>query len=518
MTSGCGVGEPRRGLGSACNACSGHHRSAGEHPPDFAARRRLPVRPPLLPPRDHLIILQLIVFGVELAGLALIPVILLQRKEPTSTFAWILTLLFLPFIGAVLFLLFGRVTIRQNPAPAPLSPGRGRDPALPAPADTSDLSATSFRIAQVVTNTLATRGNAITVLEDGDDTYRAMGIAIDQATTEINAEYYLIHDDAVGCWFRERLVAAAGRGVKVRLLYDGIGSLGIGRHWTRPLRILGGEAVSFSPLRRALVTSPNLRNHRKIVVVDRRIAFTGGINICIEHSTQYSGANAWRDVHLQIEGPAVNDLLRIFATDWAWVTHSYLKPMAEATVQNGSAARLAVIPAGPDSHGQTIHRLFFATITAARRKVSLISPYFGPDDTLLIALETVAMRGVDVELILPAKSNHRVTFHAGRSLYERLLEAGVGIFEYQPGMIHSKLLFIDDELALVGSSNMDLRSFRLNFEVTTLIEEPATVQRLLSIFAECLAHCARIDLADWRRRGLRLTLKEGMSRLLSPLL
>ena len=459
------------------------------------------------------------VISVELAALVLVPVILLQRKEPVSTFAWILTLLFLPGLGALLFLLFGRVTIREvrsarasanAKAPVPL--------ATPGPLDAPDVATDCFRIARVLTHSASTLGNGLVVLEDGDAAYRALGAAIDAAQWEINAEYYLIKDDDIGRWFRDRLISAANRGVKVRLLYDGIGSLAIGRRWTRSLRSAGAETMSFSPLRRALVTSPNLRNHRKIVVIDREIAFTGGINICNEHSQAHSGDTAWRDIHLRIQGPAVNALFNIFSTDWAWVTQKFLKPQADRTQGDGSGSRVAVVPAGPDSHGAVIHRLFFTAIAGARSSVRIVSPYFGPDETLLVALEMVAQRGVAVEMILPARSNHRVTFHAGRSLYERLLEAGVVICEYQPRMIHAKLLVIDDALALIGSSNMDLRSFRLNFEVTVLIECKETLSRLRSIFDEYQAHSQRIVLEQWRRRGLKLTLKEGAARLLSPLL
>jgi cardiolipin synthase len=451
-----------------------------------------------------------ILIAVELAALMLIPAILVSRKEPVSTFAWILTLVFLPVLGALLFLLFGREHLRMGPIPSPLPPP-------PAPGAAScRLVEDSLRIAQAVTHLPATTGNRCELLLDGDATYAALGAAIDAATATIEAEYYLVRADAIGTWFRERLVAAAARGVQVRLLIDGFGSLRLGPFWLAPLRRAGVRVARFSPLWRLVRDSPNLRNHRKIVVVDGRIAFTGGLNISALHSERWSGAAAWRDVHARIEGPAVAQLHQVLARDWRHVTGEALSIALPPSCPG--AARLAVVAGGPDTHLDAIHRVFFTAIAEARSSIRITSPYFCPDEAILLALELAALRGVAVEMVLPARSNHPLAFHAGRSCYDRLLEAGVVIAEYQPGMIHAKTLVVDARLALIGSSNMDLRSFRLNLEVHLLVEDAVTVAALGAIIDGSRARSLPIALAAWRARGLGLRLCEGAARLLSPLL
>lgn len=459
----------------------------------------------------------------EMIALALIPVILIQRKEPTSTFAWILSLLFLPLLGVFLFLLFGRTRIRDRPTkdePTDLDHAvPGPTPSEHAEAGKTVLERDCYRVAASLTHMPATGKNAIRVLIDGDQTYEAIGAAMDAAQHQIHAEYYLIHDDKVGKWFGERLAAAARRGVAVRLIKDGYGSFPLGRRWEREVTSSGVQVRTFLPMRSILMTPASLRNHRKIVVVDGTIGFTGGINICDEHSRAHSGANSWRDVHLRLEGPAVAHLHRVFLADWFYITNEHL-PLPDVTAANATpgAARVAIVPNGPDTHTEAIHRVFFTAIAGATTEVLITSPYFGPDDTILVALEVAALRGVAVTLIVPARSNHRVTFNAGRSLYERLLEAGVHIYEYQPGMIHAKTLLIDRRLALVGSSNMDLRSFRLNFEVHALVEDRDASAQLYESMQQDLGNSIQIKPEVWRNRGLRARLTEGASRLVSPLL
>ncbi len=452
--------------------------------------------------------------AVELAAFALIPVILVGRREPVSTYAWILTLVFLPVLGAVLYLLFGRASLRMDAVIRAAAEGgqTGR------PGSTG-LAEDAFRFARALTGDLPSQGNRCVLYTDGDATFAAIGAAIDAATQEIAASYYLIRNDNIGAWFSERIAAAASRGVRVRLLIDGYGSLGVGWRWVRQLRAAGVRVARFSPVTRLLWASPNLRNHRKIVVVDGRIGFTGGVNISALHSAARYGAAAWKDFHLRISGPAAASLLHVFERDWHYATGEALPQAAPASpAEQEAIARIAVVAGGPDTRLEAIHRVILAAIGGARRRISIVSPYFCADESILLALELSAMRGVDTELLLPSRSNHLVTFHAGRSCYDRLLAAGVRIAEYTPGMIHAKAILVDDELAMVGSSNLDLRSFRLNFEIQVLIDDPELIRELGAAIAECHAHSLAMRLGPWRARGLRLRLGEGAARLLSPLL
>jgi cardiolipin synthase len=468
-------------------------------------------------------------------ALALVPLVLVRRKEPSSTIAWILTLVFLPPVGAILFLLFGRdrvrwpakrkraldALVRAQVAEARDETGEpDRSSQLPVLDGASSLERALFRLGARLTHLRATYGNRVEVLSDGNATFDAIGAAIDAARHHVHAQYYLIRNDATGRWFRDRLVAAAKRGVTVRLLLDGYGCLAVGRAWRRPLRKAGARVADFLPMRSVLLQPVNLRNHRKIVVVDGEVAFTGGFNVGDEYRGQMPGVGGWRDVHLRIEGPAAAELQRVFFQDWAFATSEPIDPQAyfPRNLPARGEATIAIVPSGPDTRNEAIHRLFFGAIVGAEREVVVTTPYFVPTESLLVAMELAAMRGVDLELLLPGRSNHRVTFHAGRSFYAQLLEAGVGVHEYVPGIVHAKTLVVDDRVALVGSANMDLRSFRLNFEVHTLVHDTSTAARLREAFASYARESQRVNLAQWRERPWTLRVKEGAARLVSPLL
>jgi cardiolipin synthase len=482
-------------------------------------------------------------------ALALVPLVLVRRKEPSSTIAWILTLVFLPALGSVLFLLFGRDRVRwpakrkreldaivrakmDGPREAPQLPEAAQAPEAPEPQEPegvpeSKLSVVSpferalFRVGAHLTHQRATSGNKVDVLTDGNAAYDALGAAIDGARHHVHAQYYLIRDDATGRWFRDRLVAAARRGVTVRLLLDGFGCLALGRAWKRPLLKAGGRIGEFLPMRSVLLQPVNLRNHRKIVVVDGETAFTGGFNVGDEYrGGEMRGVGKWRDVQLRIEGPAAGELQRVFFQDWFFATSEAVEPqeyLARDAAPRGDAT-IAIVPSGPDTRTEAIHRLFFGAIVGAEREVAITTPYFVPTESLTVAMELAAMRGVELKLLLPGRSNHAVTYHAGRSFYAQLLDAGVDVLEYEPGIVHAKTLVADGQVALVGSANMDLRSFRLNFEVHALVHDPATAAALRTMFDADAAKCRHVGRDAWRERSWTLRLKEGASRLVSPLL
>jgi cardiolipin synthase len=272
---------------------------------------------------------------------------------------------------------------------------------------------------------------------------------------------------------------------------------------------------------RSLFLQPvNLRNHRKIVVVDGKMAFSGGVNIGDEYRGRMPGIGVWRDTHFRMEGPAALALQRVFFQDWFFATGEGVDPTPffPANASPPGDATVAIVPSGPDTRTEAIHRLFFAAIAGARERVYITTPYFVPDAPMVVALQVAAMRGVDVKLILPSRSNHRVTFHAGRSFYAELLEAGVHIYEYQPGMIHAKTMVVDGRIVFLGSANMDMRSFRLNFEVHALIHDAPTASELEECFSEDLAKTVAVDLARWRTRRRRDRIAEGAGRFVSPLL
>jgi cardiolipin synthase len=485
---------------------------------------------------------------VEAVAFCLIPFVILRRKEPGSTVAWILVLLFLPGIGATLFLLFGRERVRL-----PVQWKREADQALAQRIHryrgristfarerallrlNSPIDRELFRVSAALAGAEPTPGNQVELLIDGEATYDAIGRAIDAAERHVYAEYYLIQRGTLADWFAERLIAAARRGVEVKLLLDGYGSFWIRRRWVRALREAGVEVAFFLPARLIFFQPMNLRNHRKIVVVDGEIGFTGGINIMDEYRGKDLSGRAmapWRDTHLRVKGPAARNLSRVFELDWHFATRRAIHREPEepqspedhdgaVEQREHGEAMVAIVRSGPDIEGpsrETIHRLFFTAITIARERVCITTPYFVPDRAILVALQSAALRGVFVQLLLPSRSNHPFVFQAGRSFYEDLLEAGVQIYEYGPGMIHAKTMVVDGTVGLVGSANMDLRSFRLNFEVHAVVRDEVTAAELVRCFERDLSVSARIDLASFRRRPWPLKVLEGASRLMSPLM
>lgn len=469
--------------------------------------------------------------AVEVVALALIPWVLVRRKEPGATIAWILTLVFLPGFGAVLFLLFGRSRVRWSARRKREADEALRGHLIGFRATPSDLSSLPvplagqtvglFRVGQVLSRGRTTAGNRVDVLEGGAATYAAIGEAIDAAERHVHAEYYLIRPDKTGHWFLDKLMSAAQRGVQVRLLCDGWGCFALPRSWVRDLRQAGVQVTYFFPVSSMLMQPVTLRNHRKIVVVDGVTAFTGGINIGDEYLGKLSSVGAWRDTHIRIHGPAAGELQSVFLRDWFFSSKEELasdesffpkhdEPMGEAVT--------AILTSGPDTDSEAIHRVFFGAIAGARDRVFITTPYFVPDRALVVALQMAALQGVEVRIVLPSRSNHAVTFHAGRSSYEELIEAGVHIHEYQPGMIHAKMMVVDGALALVGSANMDLRSFRLNFEVHALIGDAYTARALERSFAADLQQTREVSLREWRTRSMHLRVAEGAARLVSPLL
>lgn len=471
-----------------------------------------------------------VVIGLEVIAFALVPFVLVRRKEPGSTIAWIMTLVFLPVIGAVLFLLFGRSRVRWS-----AKKKRRADEALQgnligfrvAPADVSKLPVSLagqvgglFRVGEVLSRSKTTLGNRVDVLEGGAATYAAIGEAIDAAQHHVHVEYYLIRPDRAGRWLFDKLEAAAKRGVQVRLVCDGWGCFALPSSWLKQARRSGVQINYFFPVSSMIRQPISLRNHRKIVVVDGVTSFTGGINIGDEYLGHLESVGAWRDTHVRIYGPASSALQSVFLRDWFFSSKEVVKDEAffPPVPESMGEALISVLTSGPDTDSEAIHRVFFGAIATARKSVYICTPYFVPDRALVVALQMAALQGVDVRIILPSISNHWVTLYAGRCFYDDLIEAGVHIHEFCPGMIHAKTMVVDGVLSLVGSANMDLRSFRLNFEVHALIGDVHTAQALEKSFAYDLKQTTEITLEQWRKRNMGTRVLEGAARLVSPLL
>ncbi|MCF7223658.1 cardiolipin synthase [Marilutibacter chinensis] len=442
--------------------------------------------------------------------------IILQKREPVATLSWLISLAALPYVGFVVYYFLGpqrihRQRLRRHRSRSSLpKPPTGL---LPDP-DAVELA----RLGQALTDLPPTTATRIDLLVDGAAKYVALLDAIATARDHIHLEYYIFQPDRTGTAVRDALVERARTGVKVRLLLDAVGSGRTPDAFLRPLVEAGGEVAWFHPLRlRYFWKRPwlNLRTHRKIVVIDSRVAFTGGINITDDQDERLR-TDAYRDLHLRLEGNVVLELQLVFVEDWAYATGAPpLKLPVPARVRGGVAAQ--VIVSGPDSSWEAIHRMHVSAIHSAQRRVWLVTPYFVPGEAARMALTSAALGGLDVRLLVPKLSDSRLVTWATRSYFDELLSAGVRIYEYGPRMLHSKALLCDDDLVLIGSANFDNRSFRLNFEAGVLFRDPHLAASLATLIEHECSDCTPVrddrDRSLWRER-----LPEALARLVSPLL
>lgn len=451
--------------------------------------------------------------------------IVLDRRSPVATLAWIGILAWLPLVGALVYYFFGprrlrrRKLKRQESAKLIAKTMSALDEELD---DTRWSGLARLAVAAGESPPLPAAG--IELFFEGDPLYAAIVKAIDAAEHHVHVEYYIFDGDRIGELVRDALVRARKRRVEVRLLLDGIGAYALTDAFVAPLVAEGGEVAWFNPVSGFRPRLANFRTHRKIVLCDGAVAFTGGMNVTRDHSARENGPRAWRDTHVTFRGPAARALQRVFLEDWTFATgraptlgEAYF-PTMSAQPSDAFPTRVQVVASGPDRDLSAIHQFFFGAITQAQQRVWLSTPYFVPDEPMLAALVATALRGVDVRILVPARSDNVIVDLAARSYFPELVRAGVRLFAYEGRMLHAKTLVIDGELAVVGTANFDNRSFRLNFEVVAAVYDPACTDELARAFTRDLEHAPPIQPRELRRRDLLPRLGESSARLFSPLL
>ncbi len=441
--------------------------------------------------------------------------IVLQKREPVATLSWVLSLAALPFVGFFIYYLLGPQRIKRQRLKR-LRARAALEAAIPAAEDHGD-TADFARLAQATTGFAPTRSTA-QLLVGGAHKFDALIAAIETAEHHVHMEYYIFEPDRTGTLVRDALVARAQAGVRVRLLLDAVGSSRLTEHFLAPLRAAGTEIAWFHPFRLKRLRRPkfNLRTHRKLAVIDGRVAFAGGINIT-DDENQRMKPDAFHDLHLRLEGAVVRWLQVAFLEDWSYAAKVALRDARLwPQVEPGTIPTL-VLPSGPDSPWEAIHRLHVEAISKADTRAWLVTPYFVPSEAARYALTSAALRGIDVRLLVPRVGDSRIVSAAARSYYDELIGAGVRVYEYQPRMMHSKALLVDSNTVLIGSANFDNRSFRLNFELSVLLHDAALAAELEAVYLTDLREAREIT-ADRRRPALPWRLAEASARLLSPLL
>lgn len=448
--------------------------------------------------------------------------ILLTKDTPPVTIGWIALVLLSPFIGALLYLILGinrvqRRARKMRDRRPRFTPALGVVP--PGLAEAASVDRDMMRATGAVQDLPLTAGNRIEPLIDGDEAYPAMLTAIGQASHSIALSAYIFDHDKIGETFVSALAAAHGRGVTVRVLIDDMGLRYSPSAIDTLLRRHGLESVRFIPTRLRLLPYINLRNHRKILIVDGREAFIGGMNIRHGHALKTAPRHPVRDIHFRVTGPVIDQLSDLFEEDWRFTGKPEIKlPGWQNPVSPPGGALARLVPDGPDHHFERMQWVILCAIGASRSRVRVMTPYFLPNEKLTAALTVAALRGIDVQIIVPARTNIAPIGWAMAANYEYLLEHGVRLFESGEPFDHSKLMVVDDRWSLIGSMNWDQRSFRLNFEANLECFDDDLAARLIGYFERRKAESRPVTIDIVRATPLALKLRNRFVRLFSPYL
>ena len=446
--------------------------------------------------------------------------ILLYKRDPRSALGWIMACVFIPYAGPFAYFLFGINRVRSRARGmkrrlfnvAPESGQRAQTPPKPGPGGSTDPG-------QRITGKTKSCGNLVTPLFNGEAAYPAMLDSIAKARQRVFLSTFILKADNTGTAFARALGAAADRGVEVMVLVDGIGEWYSLRKASSLLRQYKVKVARFLPPR---LFPPsiyiNLRNHRKLLIVDNQVAYTGGMNISDDQTSLAGQARRVSDVHFHLLGPVVSELSEVFCRDWHFATHTPAVESGTPTPETRGDMKCRVVPDGPDDELDSLALTIQTAISAATESIDIMTPYFLPGRELMTALLSASLRGVKVQIILPGKNNLFYVHWANRNLLGELLTWDIAAF-YQPApFCHSKLLCIDGNYSLIGSANLDPRSLRLNFELGIEVFSESLNHTLRTHFAQVLAVSTRIRPDDLARRSVRARLRDSAAALLSPYL
>jgi len=470
---------------------------------------------------DHPVLPHLLTIGGFLLAFFLVARLLAEKRQPGNTFAWLLVIVLIPYVGVPLYLLFGGRKIKR------LIARKSRiAPALDGSTPPFDLAGQLLPTVQTINASGAfppTSGNSVHFLSTGEDMYVTLAQQIRDAKHSIHITTFILGRDEVGKKIVRLLAARAREGVKVRLLVDAVGSVFTSRRFVQPLRDAGGEVASFLPvIPLSFRSTANLRNHRKIAVFDQHTAIIGGHNLAREYIGPTPWRKRWRDFGTIISGPSAALLNEVFLADWAFASgHSldelHQEAMPEARRTEGTSS-LQVVVSGPDVTGDPLYEGIISMVQEAHASIWIITPYFIPDEVLFRSLMVKARAGVEVMLIVPAHSNHPITDYARRHYVRELRKAGVTVMQFGPGMMHSKAIIVDERMGMMGSANFDLRSLFVNFEIGVLLYSAPDVAAMKAWARDLLTSCQEPKKERRKRFRILGNIIEDLCRLLAPLL
>lgn len=461
-------------------------------------------------------------------------IIFMERRSAGSVWAWLLVLVLIPILGFIIYLFIGRQIQRDHIFSLDEDDKIGIEMIVSEQLEAlknDDFSKGNHQIVKfkdmvqmLLYNNAAflTTDNEIKIFTDGKEKFDSLLKDIDEATDYIHIQYYIFRNDSLGERILNALEQKLEQGVEVKMLYDDMGSRGLSLKDFKSFRKNGGQVEAFFPSKLPLINlRMNNRNHRKIVIIDGHIGYVGGFNVGEEYLGKKKKFGYWRDTHLRIVGDAVNALQLRFMLDWnSQATRDNLKYADRyfPDVDSGGTIGVQIASSGPDETWEQIKYGYLKMIASAKQSIHIQSPYFIPDQSFLDAIKISALGGVDVSIMIPNKPDHPFVYWATYNNVASLLDAGVNIFHYDNGFLHSKTLVIDDEVASVGTTNMDHRSFTLNFEINAFIYDTHIAKELRLAFEKDLEVSYRLTKEIYKQRSLWIKFKEGISRLLSPIL
>lgn len=470
-------------------------------------------------------IIAIVVPLVELLGIIAAVHAVMNARTSQGAIAWAISLVTFPWLALALYAIFGRNKFNGY---ALLRGSKDSDihhfnEKIQAEAAGKELIRQNLSVSEMALTRLSdmpiTLNNKTRLLIDGKETFRSIFEGIESAQQYILVQFFIVKDDAIGRELQAKLIQKAKESVKVYFLYDEIGSHKLSRSYLLELQIAGVVTSAFHSTKgKTNRFQLNFRNHRKIVVVDGKIAYVGGHNVGDEYLGKHPNFGAWRDTHVKVEGPVVQAIQFCFVEDWYWATKGIPDLNWEVKRAADGHEDALMIASGPADRLETCGLMFVQAINEAKNRVWIASPYFVPDLQTLSALKLAALRGVDVRILLPQKADHRTVYLASFSYYQNTLPFGINLYRYTAGFMHQKVFLIDSSCAAVGTANLDNRSFRLNFEITLLNYDPGFVKEVETMLTQDFSRSRPATMEDYSERPFYFKLAVRSARLLAPIL
>ena len=463
----------------------------------------------------------IVLYSITIVGLVLL--VLLENRNPLKTIPWVIVLIFVPGIGLIFYFFFGRDNRRLRIITRRMYKRFKKQIRIEYQTqDVNIITKEYLPLAKILNNSNYSAiffGSQISYFTNGRDKFKSLLDDIADAYNHIHLQYYIFENDRTGRQVKEALIKKAQEGVKIRILYDDVGNWNVKKLFFEEMKRAGIEIFPILKVAFPTLTSKvNYRNHRKVVVIDGTIGYTGGMNIA-DRYVYGNRLGTWRDTHFRIVGPGVHGLQASFLLDWYAISNQLIKGFKYyPKLQQLSDMKMQIVMSGPTNQWQTLTQAFLFCISNAKKYIYIQSPYFLPTEALNLALQTAALAGIDVRLMVPKRSDTKSAQMATFSYVDRMLNAGVKIYFYEKGFLHSKLLLIDDMVCCFGSSNFDFRSFEHNFEINVFVYQKEFAVKMKGMFVQDTADCTQMTYPVWRKRPITQRISESFMRLFAPLL